>query len=161
MNQEKWAEVLRLHNLWLNQKKDGEKADLTRANLTGADLREADLTGADLTGAKYTMPGVGHASGIAYKYVTRDCMSPASGNRIDYSDFSPVYEFPDACTDICIACGAGGNVGTLEWCTKTKRPQDRLLKVSFDPEKDVACVPLASDGKFRLWRFKIVEEVQP
>lgn len=39
-------EVLRLHELWINDDKDGR-----RANLSGADLRGADLSGADLSRA--------------------------------------------------------------------------------------------------------------
>lgn len=44
-------EVLRLHELWINDDKDGRRADLSDADLSGANLRGADLTGADLSGA--------------------------------------------------------------------------------------------------------------
>ena len=42
------SEVLRLHEMWVNEEKGGERAVLWRANLRGADLRGADLRGADL-----------------------------------------------------------------------------------------------------------------
>jgi hypothetical protein len=55
------AEVVRLHNLWLNCRLDGRRADLRgvdlrnaklrNVNLQYADLRDADLRGADLRGA--------------------------------------------------------------------------------------------------------------
>lgn len=41
-------EVLRLHELWINDDKDGRRADLSGANLRYADLRDADLGRADL-----------------------------------------------------------------------------------------------------------------
>ena len=54
-------EVLRLHERWINDDKDGRRADLSGANLRYADLRDAylgraylrcaDLSGADLSGA--------------------------------------------------------------------------------------------------------------
>lgn len=59
-------EVLRLHERWINDDKDGRRADLSDAdlvganlscadlscaNLSGADLSDADLRGADLRGA--------------------------------------------------------------------------------------------------------------
>jgi len=49
-------EILRKHKLFLEEKRNGERANLTGAflrgaNLTGANLRGANLTGANLTGA--------------------------------------------------------------------------------------------------------------
>lgn len=40
--------VLRLHERWINDDKDGRRAYLSGANLSGADLRDADLGRADL-----------------------------------------------------------------------------------------------------------------
>ena len=44
-------EILRKHQLWLNEEPDGERANLTEADLTEADLSYANLSGADLFGA--------------------------------------------------------------------------------------------------------------
>lgn len=44
-------EVLRLHELWINDDKDGRRADLGGAYLRCADLSGAYLSGADLSGA--------------------------------------------------------------------------------------------------------------
>ena len=57
MTKEELTNALKLHNLWLNGKKNGVKADLSGANLrdadlSGADLRDADLYGANLYGAE-------------------------------------------------------------------------------------------------------------
>ena len=41
-------EVLKLHNMWLNNEEGGEKANLSGADLSGADLRYANLKGANL-----------------------------------------------------------------------------------------------------------------
>lgn len=41
-------EVLRLHELWINDDKDGRLADLRCADLSGANLRDANLRDADL-----------------------------------------------------------------------------------------------------------------
>lgn len=49
-------EVLRLHELWINDDKDGR-----RANLSGADLSRADLSGADLSGANLGCANLGCA----------------------------------------------------------------------------------------------------
>ena len=48
---EELKEIIRKHELWLNNDSQGEEADLSRAYLGGANLREANLHGADLSGA--------------------------------------------------------------------------------------------------------------
>ena len=61
MNKQELDEIIRKHNLWLNND-GGERvnlrdaylrgADLIDANLSDADLRGADLRGSDLRGAE-------------------------------------------------------------------------------------------------------------
>ena len=51
MTNEEIKEVLRKHQMWLDEEEGGTRADLYGANLRGADLRGADLYGADLRGA--------------------------------------------------------------------------------------------------------------
>ena len=48
---EELAEILRKHNLWLDNGVGGERADLRDADLRGACLRDADLRDADMLGA--------------------------------------------------------------------------------------------------------------
>lgn len=45
------AKTLELHEKWLNNDDNGERADLRRANLRGADLCGANLSSADLCSA--------------------------------------------------------------------------------------------------------------
>jgi uncharacterized protein YjbI with pentapeptide repeats len=49
--QEELQEILRLHELWLDNEECGVRADLSNANLTCADLSFADLRRANLRGA--------------------------------------------------------------------------------------------------------------
>ena len=51
MESKELQERLRLHRLWLQGDKEGERANLYRANLSGADLSGANLSGANLYGA--------------------------------------------------------------------------------------------------------------
>ena len=57
MSNEELKEVLRLHQMWINNDDEGKiaelrDADLSDADLRGADLSYADLNYADLRGAK-------------------------------------------------------------------------------------------------------------
>ena len=51
MDRDDLNEVLRLHKMWLDGERGGERADLRGAYLRRANLRLADLEGADLRGA--------------------------------------------------------------------------------------------------------------
>lgn len=48
MNKAKLREILKKHQLWLNDEAGGIRADLRRANLSGAKLSRANLSGAKL-----------------------------------------------------------------------------------------------------------------
>ena len=50
-SQEELKEILRLHKLWLADRRGGVKANLQDANLQRANLQRANLQGADLRGA--------------------------------------------------------------------------------------------------------------
>ncbi len=148
-------------------------ADLTSAYLSGADLRganltSANLTSADLRGAKginphrctpllmlYDQPGRQRA----YKIVTAQgygiYRGPDNGG-IKY-EIGQTYSVPGANTDADMGCGAGINVATLDWCMREWQPGYRILVVEF-AAKDIAAIPTATDGKFRLHRCKVVAE---
>ena len=56
INQEELKEILKKHEMWLNDERGGERADLydsnlSYANLKGANLRNADLSNANLSNA--------------------------------------------------------------------------------------------------------------
>lgn len=56
MEANKLKEILRDHEMWVNNKKGGERAYLRDANLYGANLIGANLYGADLRGAYINVP---------------------------------------------------------------------------------------------------------
>jgi hypothetical protein len=124
-------------------------ADLSGADLRGADLRGADLRGADLRGADL------RGAIRAYKLVNKCGEGPFNGG-IEY-EIGQSYEVADANTDALTDCGAGINVATLDWCMREWCAGYRILVVEF-AAKDIACVPTANDGKFRLFRCSVVGE---
>jgi hypothetical protein len=140
-------------------------ADLSYADLRSADLRYADLRSADLRYAKginkyrctpllmlLDQPGII----VAYKLVKVDGLAPFNGG-ITYQ-IGKDYEVKDANTDELEDCGKGINLATLDWCMKEWQESYRILKAEFTA-KDIACIPTATDGKFRVFRCKITEEV--
>jgi len=139
-------------------------AYLARANLAGAYLAGANLTGAYLTGAtgvnKYIttplflyldQPG----DMVAYKLVKHNNEGPFQGG-IKYK-IGQEADVGDANTDETAQCGAGINVATLDWCIRHLEDDYKILVVSFRRE-DIACIPIASDGKFRLRHCKVIGE---
>ena len=144
-------------------------ADLSGANLSGADLFRANLSGADLSGAdginKYTtssmymlLDQVGEIR--AYKLVTQNGNGPHYPT-ITY-DVGNEYTEPNFEADERVSCGPGINLASLDWCLKEWKPGYRILVASFESKhgtEDNICVPIGSDGKFRVRSCKIVSEV--
>ena len=149
-------------------------ADLGGADLRGADLRGADLRGADLGGAYLRGADLRGANGVnkyvttplyllfdqpgqirAYKLVTVDGVGPFNGG-ITY-EIGKTYDVADANTEESEQCAAGINLATLDWCLREWRGGYRILVVEFTAA-DIACVPIGSDGKFRVHRCKIIGE---
>jgi len=140
------------------------KADLGGANLGGANLGGADLRGANLRCAKgvqaerctpllflLDQPGPIRA----YKLVNAEMQGPFNGG-ITYT-IGQRYEIADANTDPNEQCGAGINLATLDWCLKEWKPGYRVLIAEFTAA-DIAAIPMATDGKFRVRRCQIVGE---
>ena len=151
------------------------RADLSRANLSGATLSGASLSGADLSGASLSGANLSGATGFApwrglplmllldqpgpiraYKLVTAGGVGPFNGG-VTYRIGERV-EVKDANTDPAVECGAGINVATFDWCAKNLADGYRVLLVEFTAA-DIACIPMATDGKFRLHRCTVVGEV--
>ena len=139
-------------------------ANLGGANLWGADLRGADLRGANLRGAKgvagwrstplmmlLDQPGPIRA----YKLVTAEGVGPYNGG-ITYR-IGETYAVLDANVDPAEQCGAGVNVATMDWCLREWQAGYRILVMEFTAA-DIAAIPLATDGKFRLHRCTVVGE---
>ena len=144
---------------------DLSRADLSGANLSRADLFSANLSGADLSGAKGISP---HRCTpllmlldqpgqiVAYKLANASNEGPYNGG-IRY-EIGGKYEVSDANTDTATQCGSGIHVATLDWCLREWQEGYKILKVQFTAE-DIAAIPTATDGKFRLHRCEIVGEV--
>ena len=139
-------------------------ANLSGANLYGADLSGANLSGADLSGAKginkylctpllmlLDQPGAIRA----YKLVKKNGEGPYNGGikyEVGYS-----YSVDDANCDEHEQCAAGINLATLDWCMNNWCEGYRILIAEFTA-KDIAAIPTATDGKFRVHRCTIVGE---
>ena len=151
-------------------------ANLRGADLRGADLRGADLGGADLGGADLGGADLRGAEGIApervqpllmlldqpgpmraYKLVDAEYRSPIQDSKKLKYAVGESVEVTDANTDPNELCAAGINVATLDWCLKEWKSGWRVLVLGFTAQ-DIACIPTASDGKFRLFRCTVVGE---
>jgi hypothetical protein len=75
---------------------------------------------------------------------------------IIYADGAEI-SVENADTDPSEDCETGIHVGTLNWCLQQWREGYKILLVEFEA-KDIACIPEASPGKFRLHRCTVVGE---
>ena len=149
-------------------------ANLRWANLRWADLSGADLSGANLSGANLRGANLSEADGVdaarctpllmlldqpgmirAYKLVTAQGVGPFNGG-LTYQ-VGDSYEVTAADTDVREQCAAGIHVATLDWCLREWRDGYRVLIVEFCAA-DIAAIPTATDGKFRLHRCRVVGE---
>jgi hypothetical protein len=151
-------------------------ADLSGADLSGADLSGAYLSGANLSGADLSGAYLSGAEGLnpfrvqpllwlldqpgairAYKLVATDGKSPIHDVKLTY-EIGATCEEPEADTDPDELCGVGLHVATLDWVLKEYREgEHRVFVVEFEAA-DIAAIPTASDGKFRVRRFTVVGE---
>ena len=93
---------------------------------------------------------------VAYKLINERGEGHYQGGINYLTDKS--FEVANANTDPLVQCGAGINVATLPWCMREWQQGYRILKLQFTA-KDIACIPTATDGKFRLHRCTRVGEV--
>jgi len=153
---------------------DLRSADLSYADLRYANLRSADLRSADLSYADLRYANLRSAVGVnkhictpllmlldqpgkirAYKMVDENNVGPFNGG-ITYL-VGKKYSVDNANTDGGEQCGAGINLATLDWCLREWKVGYKVLIAEFTA-KDIACVPTATNGKFRVHRCKIVGE---
>jgi len=138
-------------------------ADLRGADLSGAYLRDAYLRDADLSGAKglnkyQTSPlyllldQVGKIR--AYKLTNREDEGPTYGG-ITYT-VGKLIEV-DADENENTQCSYGISVATLDWCILNWQPGYKIKVVEFN-HQDIACIPIATDGKFRVSKCKVIRE---
>ena len=138
-------------------------ADLSYANLSYANLHNANLSYADLRDAKNVnknrctpllvlcdQPGKIRA----YKLVTEKGVGPFCGGI--FYEKGKTYTVADAdCSEA--QCAKGISLATLDWCMNEWQPGYRILIAEFTA-KDIASIPIATDGKFRVKKCKIVGE---
>jgi hypothetical protein len=91
----------------------------------------------------------------AYKLVNECGEGPQYGG-IKY-EIGYKCDVTDACCDVNVHCGRGVNLATLDWCMREWREGYRILIAEFTAQ-DIAAIPTATDGKFRVHRCKIVGE---
>jgi hypothetical protein len=152
------------------------KANLSDANLSGANLSRANLSGADLYGANLSW-----AKGVnphkttpllmlfdqpgpcrAYKLVQENSSSPmaqANGYTPFVYTLGATYREPGISFDANEQCAAGISLATLDWCMKEWRLGYHILIAEFAPTTNNLCVPICTDGKFRVGECTIVGEV--
>jgi len=151
---------------------DLSRANLSRAYLSGADLSGAYLSGADLSGAKGINPYLSTPllilldqpktnDLIAYKLVTKEYGSPIAPSNgygsIKY-EIGKTVEVSDADENPENQCARGISVSTLDWCMKEWNKGRKILRGTFRVA-DIACIPTATDGKFRIRKFTPINEV--
>jgi hypothetical protein len=165
-----WADLRWADLRWADLRgTDLSGADLREANLEGANLKGANLSGADLKGADLR-----GAEGIN-KYLTtslyllQDQVSPIRAYKLVDNKNEGIYqgglkyiigetvEGHDFNNDEEQDCGAGVNLATLDWCIRLWRPNYKILVCEFDPQSDL-CIPISSDGKFRVRKCKVIAE---
>ena len=144
-------------------------ADLYRANLSGADLFGADLSGADLSEANLSrVKGINYFRCTplsflkdqigkirAYKLVTQDYTGPYY-RTITYK-IGEEISVKGVCKDESLQCAEGISLATLDWCMKGWKKGYKILVAEFTA-KDIAAIPIATDGKFRVSKCKIIRE---
>ena len=132
-------------------------ADLRGANLGGANLRSADLRGAKGISKYITTPlyvlldQVGKIR--AYKLTNADDEGPFYGG-IKYVVGKSVSVKADTGEQ---QCSYGISLASLDWCISNWK-EGYKIKVCEFARKDIACIPIASDGKFRVSKCKVISE---
>ena len=85
---------------------------------------------------------------------TPEALDACKQTVLDHLDRSGVRSQQMLLLDILIA---GTIVATLDWVLREYQPGYRVLIVEFTAA-DIACIPTATDGKFRLHRCTVVGE---
>jgi len=154
-------EILEKHWKWLKGKEGGQHAYLRGAYLRDADLRGADLRETILSEINWLayigiVPGT-NGKARAYKIVTKDGTG-AFYPGINYLKSNTVEcDYFDS--DVNLHCSNGINLATFQWCLDAKIDSTyRLLMMEFDVASDNVCVPIATDGKFRVRKASVVGE---
>src|SRR3990167_6891967 len=140
-----------------NKDKSFYRANLSFANLSSANLSSANLSFAKNLNKYITTPLYSMLDQIgnirAYKLVNKDNEGVYNGGLI--YKVGETIEEKDANTNENESCAKGINLATLDWCVKEWKKGYKILIAEFTKD-DIACIPIGSDGKFRVFRCKIV-----
>ena len=161
-------EILKRHRKWQEGEDGGERADLSNADLCNADLRNANLYNTNLRNTKGLSPErttpllilaeqVGEIR--AYKLTNENFESPMGFGKLTYTP-GATLEVKDANTDPTFQCAKGISLCTLDWCLREWEDGWHIMVCEFS-SKDIACIPTATDGKFRVHRCKVIREYDP
>ena len=132
-------------------------SDLSYSDLRHSDLRHSDLRHAEginkflCTPLLFLHDQVGEIR--AYKLVTKTGEGPFNGG-ITYK-VGKSYSVKNANCDENAQCAAGISLATLDWCISNWQEGYQILIAEFI-SKDIASIPTATDGKFRVHKCKIV-----
>ena len=91
----------------------------------------------------------------AYKLVNKKNEGPYNGGIV--YRMGKTANVKKADSDETIQCSYGISLATLDWCMKEWREGYKILIAEFS-NKDIAAIPIGSDGKFRVSKCKIVGE---
>jgi len=155
------------------------EADLSGADLSGADLSGADLSGTDLCRTNFYRTNLSETNlsgttGINPYMTTplflfNDQIGKIRAYKLVNSKQEGIYKggivykigqtvsVKNACTDKTQQCAAGISLATLDWCIREWQEGYKILIAEFT-RKDIAAIPIATDGKFRVSKCKIVGE---
>ncbi len=139
------------------------RANLSKADLSDANLSRADLRYADLSDAKGMLCSIDFLSqfeksnkGIfVYKTFNAHYTAPPNWN---IETGSIISEEVNPCRTT--ECGSGINVSSIDWIKANIKNTETVWKLLIKWEWLVtAVVPYNTDGKFRVGRAQLVEEV--
>ena len=129
-----------------------------------ANLRSADLSYANLRSAKNCNKWLVDDLRIlldqpgkirAYKLVNKKNEGIYNGG-LPY-EIGETVSVKDANTDESESCASGISLATLPWCMREWRQGYKILVCEFKA-KDIAAIPIGTDGKFRVHRCSVVGE---
>jgi hypothetical protein len=96
----------------------------------------------------------------AYKLVNKRGEGPFNGGINYLDENTDEFLVKNFNNDEHRQCGAGINLATLDWVMKEWQPGYRILIMEFfaNKPKGNLCIPIATDGKFRVKQCRRVGE---
>jgi len=139
-----------------------ERADLTRAKFEWADTRGANFSGARIENTTGIIPDLyilrmqqPNIKLRAWKYLYNG-KSPCQGAKYEVGK---TYTEQNYSRDERNQCDRGLNVSTLEWCLRhSSGYKSEFMEVEFQA-KDIIAIPFATDGKFRVKKFRVLRKI--